>query len=120
MSKATFGATATEVSTDALKDTRPPREELGAIWERESASTKKNYMNIVFTLKKAQLLELIENSPLDADGKVKMGFVAFENEGRGDNPKRPKYRIFKDFRGTSSNSPSKPVAASTDVKVATD
>lgn len=108
MSKATFGAKAIEVSTDGLKDTRKPREELGAIWERESSATKKNYMNIVFNLKKSELLELIENSPLDTEGKVKVGFIAFENEGREGNPKRPKYRIFKDFRGTSKSSASKP------------
>ena len=110
MGKATFGATLTEISTEGLKDTRKPREELGAIWERESASTKKNYMNIVFNLKKSQLLEIIENAPLDSDGKVKMGFVAFENEGREGNPKRPKYRIFKDFRGASNSSTSKPTS----------
>ena len=51
---------------------------VGAIWKRSAKSSGKEYLSIVFTR---------------ADG-TKSEFIAFEND-KGDNDKRPDYKIYK-------------------------
>jgi uncharacterized protein (DUF736 family) len=77
---------------------------VGAIWKRMGKTSGKEYLSIVFTL---------------PDGR-KSEFIAFEND-KGDNDKRPDYKIFKSTprdgsapnNAPRSSAPSpRPVAAS--------
>lgn len=86
-SRPTFGATAP--SNGETKT----RNDVGAIWERESRNNPGlKYLSIKLNLTKAQLLQLAQSG----GDTVSVNLVAFTNKNKGDNPSRPSYRIFED------------------------
>lgn len=111
MSKATFGAEPQKIDKSGVPEGRKNRKELGAIWEHTSR-TNNPYMNIVLNLPKSELLQLIEESQVDGEGKVKLGLVALYNERQQANPRSPKFRIFRDIRGTEETQASSPTSES--------
>lgn len=80
----TFGVNNTTSNVDS-------RIESGAIWKRLSKKDNSEFLSIKINLSKARLRDL-----LNKDGDtVDLGFVAFSNN-KGDNTKRPDFRIFED------------------------
>jgi len=83
--KPTFGVAAPILKTNS-------RIESGAVWKRLSKKDSSEFLSIKISLSKDKLKELLNQ----ANDTVDIGFVAFPNSTKNDNPARPDFRIFED------------------------
>jgi len=85
MKKPTFGALAPKTASAAQ------RPEIGAIWKR-TAKNNKSYLNLKISTSKEKLLSLIK----EEEGVVTLNLVAFLNDAKKGDDKKPEYRIFEE------------------------
>ena len=88
--KPTFGATLNPSTVAA--NARP---EIGAIWERNSKTTNKPYLNVKLNLSKSKLQQLLATASGD---EINFTLVAFPNEYKETGDNRPNFRIYEEMK----------------------
>jgi len=98
MDKPTFETTPTLKPQEKPNNINEERVEAGVIWENRSKKSNSKYMNIIFSLPKSKLQDIINNSDQDENGNVKFGFVAFPNKLQDGISNRPAFRIYQNIK----------------------
>jgi uncharacterized protein (DUF736 family) len=87
--RSTFGATSPEIKqTTQTSD----RVEAGALWKRYSKSSGMEFFSIKLKFSKEKLKQLLEKEGESID----LGFIAFSNNSKQADDKRPDFKIFED------------------------
>lgn len=87
------------VPGEELTEARSTRPELGAAWTRFSKNKNMEYMNVRLKMTKELLNKYLSSSK---DEEVYINLVAFPNKHKGDNPKRPAFRLFEELHREDS------------------
>lgn len=73
-------------------NTQQKRVESGAVWKRQSKKDSREFLSIKINLSKERLKAL-----LNKEGDVvDIGFVAFINDNKKDDSKRPDFRVYEE------------------------
>lgn len=88
--KPTFGATvnATSVPTNS-------RPEIGAIWQRSSKVSNKDFLSVKLNISKKKLQELLAASTGE---EINLSLVAFPNEYKEAGDNRPAFRVYEETK----------------------